>query len=587
MTNAIISQATKRNWDRLGVSESNAKLTKRANKTNSKKRILPLEYLYDLNNLSTIELILDEITAYNNKIIDIMYSIVLNYFNAHSVAHGINSDKINVQKFLSEYSDCVPIKKLLSLKLPMNEPDLLGFIYQSLHLEGEKNKQGLYYTPASVANQMNSELDFSSNQRLLDPCCGSGSFLLNAQVLHPTQLYGTDCDPIAVMLCKANLITRFKEFDFDPQVYCFDFLIESDLFDSDEITAIVNKQFDYVSTNPPWGAVLKTSVSQINAVESFTCFLKKALHMLKNNGVLNFLLPESFLNVKAHGQLRLNLLANYSLERIQLLPNLFTGVTTKAIALTIANKAGSKFVTVLEEGKTYEVDTLSYRQSANCVFSTIVSKDSEILDALYSKGQYNLSNSIWALGIVTGNNAERLSDIPLENGEAIYTGKEIRAFRLLPPKKHIIYNRSDFQQVAKDEIYRAKEKLAYKFISNKLVFAYDDKQSLFLNSANILIPVIPTISVQSMLVFLNSELFQFAYIKRFGEIKVLKGNLCELPFPKLLSDEDDELKTIAVNIIGGNDAYLKMAQCAIYEYYNISKQQIQYIREVLKNGTFD
>ncbi|MDR1840376.1 MAG: hypothetical protein LBQ86_00410 [Holophagales bacterium] len=77
MTNAIISQATKRNWDRLGVSESNAKLTKRANKTNSKKRILPLEYLYDLNNLSAIELILDEITACNNKIIDVMYSIEL------------------------------------------------------------------------------------------------------------------------------------------------------------------------------------------------------------------------------------------------------------------------------------------------------------------------------------------------------------------------------------------------------------------------------------------------------------------------------------------------------------------------------
>jgi hypothetical protein len=52
------------------------------------------------------------------------------------------------------------------------------------------------------------------------------------------------------------------------------------------------------------------------------------------------------------------------------------------------------------------VDTLSCKQSVNCVFSLITSRDKEILDVLYAKGQFNLSDSIWAIGIVTGNNAK-------------------------------------------------------------------------------------------------------------------------------------------------------------------------------------
>jgi hypothetical protein len=582
----LISQATRRNWDRLHVSGSKSKLTSRANKTHSNKTILPIEYFSDIKNLSMIEEILDEIRAWEYKLFDIMYSIILNCFDAFGITDAVGLAKTNVRNFLSQYSGHTAIRQRKRLTLPLNESDLLGLIYQSLCAEGEKNKQGLYYTPAHVAGQLNAKLDFSKGQCLLDPCCGSGSFLMNTPVLHPAQLYGVDCDPVAVMLCKANFIMRYKELDFEPQVYCFDFLTESGLFDSADTAVVRGKKFDYVSTNPPWGAVSKNSFSKLNKGDSFTHFLITSLGMLKENGNLNFLLPEAFLNVKTHSQLRTDIAKNYSVKKIQLLPNLFTGVTTKVVALTVANRKEDGCTTVIDGQKTYTVNALSSEKSINCVFSLITPKDKEILASLYAKGCFDLSKSTWALGIVTGNNAEKLSDSPLEKGEPIYTGKEIRAFRLLPPKKYIIYDRSRFQQAAKDEIYRAKEKLVYKFISNKLVFAYDDKGSLFLNSANILIPDIPTISMQSILVFLNSELFQFAYIKQFGEIKILKGNLCALPFPKLLPSEDTELKILAKNIISGNEDAAEKAQSIIYNYYGISEQQIQHIREGLKNGVF-
>ena len=68
-------------------------------------------------------------------------------------------------------------------------------------------------------------------------------------------------------------------------------------------------------------------------------------------------------------------------------------------------------------------------------------------------------------------------------------------------------------------------------VGTSTVFAYDNKQRLFLNSANILIPKLEGYTIKEVMAFLNSELFEYIYLKKFNEIKILKGNLMELPFP--------------------------------------------------------
>ena len=168
----------------------------------------------------------------------------------------------------------------------------------------------------------------------------------------------------------------------------------------------------------------------------------------------------------------------------------------------------------------------------------------------------------------------------------IYTGKEISPYVLKEPVKYIEYNRSEFQQVAKEEIYRADEKLVYKFISNKLVFAYDDNQSLFLNSANILIPKIPNMSIKSVMAFLNSELYQYLYLVLFSEIKILKGNLLELPFANISSEKNEEISFYVDEIIAGDDSYHDNLQDAIYNIFEITETQRKHIKEKL-NGTFN
>ena len=66
-----VSDATARNWEKLNT-KSDGRLTTRANKRKSKKRLLPLEYINNKNNVSFVQKTLDYI---DDNRLDIMSSI--------------------------------------------------------------------------------------------------------------------------------------------------------------------------------------------------------------------------------------------------------------------------------------------------------------------------------------------------------------------------------------------------------------------------------------------------------------------------------------------------------------------------------
>lgn len=290
--------------------------------------------------------------------------------------------------------------------------------------------------------------------------------------------------------------------------------------------------------------------------------------------------------MKCHKDIRKFIIESKHLTRICFYNDGFSGVTTKFVDITLDKNVISNNVQVIKDESTLSIPIESFFQTENMVINVLSSEDIKIIEKVKSLGKYNLGQSDWALGIVTGDNKNKLKKNYSVGYEKIYTGKEILPYRLKAPTNYIFYDRRQLQQVAKDEYYRAKEKLVYKFISNKLVFAYDDSGSLFLNSANILIPNIPNMSVKTVLAFLNSELYQYMYIVLFSEIKVLKGNLIELPFPKISGEMDKILTGLIQDIIDGDDNKTNLIQDEIYKIYNISIEQKNHIKEFLY-GTFN
>lgn len=571
-----ISDATMKNWKKLNTDFSK-RLTTRANKRKSQKRILPYEYFSNKDNVTYVHKILDIIDTQKLSIASSILSLGINLLKRAGIC-----DKAHVLAVLADYSDIPVIPELETAAIPDDEYDILGLIYQSYQQEGQKNMAGSYYTPSTIAQNMTESFCFSDNKIFLDPCCGSGSFLLAVPANDPLQIYGADNDKTAVMAAKINLLLKYSDREFIPQIYYLDYL------SSDDNIAITHKKFDYIATNPPWGALKKDIPlnGQITSGETFSLFFVKAAEQLKGNGIIRFLFPESILNVKTHKDIRRYILEETKIISINRYDSVFSGVTTNYIDIECANAPKAEYFTLCSDKKTLSVSVPSIYETDNLIFNFLSDDDISIVHTVKEKGKYTLKNSTWALGIVTGDNKNKLLSQPAVNAEKIYTGKEIRKYILKSANKYIVYNRNQLQQVAKDEIYRAPEKLVYKFISDKLVFAYDDSASLFLNSANILIPNIPNMNIKTVMAFLNSSLFQYLYNTLFGEIKILKGNLLELPFPDISSSDNDAVTLLVNDVLSGNADAENDIDKYIFSLYNLSNTQITHIRSVI-NGTTD
>jgi len=579
-----VSVTTKRNWDRLDATNKKERCSARANKRMSDKYITPKESFDDTANIPKVEKLVNDIQIAGYDIDDALFSLGINLLSKAKITDS------NLSYLKTEY-DLRIIDDLLKIKLP-NESDLLGLVYQCLQTEGEKNIKGSYYTPKKVVHSMVSDINVKSKDKVLDPCCGSSVFLLNIPNIQPEQIFGVDIDPIAVLISKINFFLKFPQTTEKPKIYEADFLelpsllnIRNDNYQND----INDNTFDYVITNPPWGGVSTNNYfvsSDIYSGEMFSLFLVKSFEQLNDNGKMRFLLPCSILNVKTHQDIRKYLLEKTDLKEVKLHPGSFSGVMTQYISLE-TNKSAmkSKTFTVSEENKRCEIDKKSLTLENYFVISAIDGKDKQIIDKVLQKKKHDLSNATWALGIVTGDNKGKLFDEQKSGFEPIFTGKEIAPFKLKKAKKYILYDRNNFQQVAKEEIYRADKKLVYKFVSKKLVFSIDNAGQLFLNSANILIPEIPNMSINSVAAFLNSELYQYLYKKMFGEIKILKSSLSALPFIEITKEQDNELSNKVENILRSKDDDYSDLQDYIYGLFEINDEQINHIKGELYGNT--
>ncbi len=558
ISKTTISEATSRNWERLH-SNSSGRLMSRANKQLSTKTILPLEYFSNKENIADIQRFVNYCKEKNYAVADVIYTVGVNLLKKAGIFEN--------EHVVSTLSSLKALKtlELSQIPLPSDEFDILGLLYQCFLEEGEKNRKGSYYTPLEVAHNMTKGLDFSKNQTFFDPCCGSGAFILALEGASPSQVFGCDNDPVAVMIAKINLLLKYKSEVFKPQI-----------IECNYLKYYFKNKFSYIISNPPWGAVVFDDKNNpIPTKESFSFFFEKAFSQLEDGGTIRFLLPESILNVKTHRSFRKFLLESTDIQSITRYPGTFAGVQTRYIDIECGrrnSRDAARHVPTFDFGSSIinDVSLQSFHLTNNLNFNLLSDSDLEKVQKILAKKKYTLKDSIWALGVITGDNKNKVKIKRGRGMEPIYTGKEIEAYTLKKPSKYIKYERADFQQVAKDEIYRADEKLVYKFISKNLVFAYDDSKSLFLNSANILIPKIPGMSIKTVLAFLNSELFKYLYKSLFGEIKILKGNLLELPFPEISPEIDKKLTELVDEILKGNKEAVNDIDDLIYSIFSIT-----------------
>ena len=563
-SNIFISKATQRNWDKL-KNDGTERLKHRANKSRSQKIVTPEGYVM----AGSLPRFVEELRDTTYPIDDLIYTLCALYIEHNRVS------EVNKSRFFEEYTQYQRLSVSVPRQILKNrQDDWIGFVYQSLTTEGRRILKGLYYTKPVIVNEMLSDIRVLSGERFLDPCCGSGIFLLKVEHAELEQLYGIDNDPLAVMIAKANLMVKYSEATIYPQIYQMDFLLHA-------ASALGDMKFDYIVTNPPWGTEkgkLHTS-EVIQSKEKASLFFTEAFKFLNKNGIQHFLLPSSLMKIKVHGDFRRFVTHETRMESLKCYRERFKGVFTDFLSLKVSRKPifGSQNYVVY--GANNEVSRKEFKPLEDdfCAIPMLNDRDEAIIGKVERLRHDDLSHSQWALGIITGNNAKVLKDRPRKGLEPIYTGKDIGKYSLKKASRYIKYNRVDFQQCAKDEFYRAKEKLVYKFVSGHLCFTYDDKQRLFLNSANILIPKVDGMSTKTVLAFLNSALFNFLYTKRFNDLKILKGNLSTLPFPKISAEQNQQLSALVDRALGGDISAEDEINALVFSLYELDQEEIRMI----------
>lgn len=563
-TTIFISEATKRNWDKLN-SSGNDRLKRRANKSRSQKIITPEGYVI----AGSLPRFVEELRDTTYPINDLIFSLCALYVEHNRV------NEANKRRFFEEYTHYQRLDVSVPRQILKNrQDDWIGFVYQSLTAEGQRILKGLYYTKPVIVNEMLSDIRILNGERFLDPCCGSGIFLLKLEHATMEQLYGIDNDPLAVMIAKANLMVKYGESAVYPQIYQMDFLLHA-------VSALGDLRFDYIVTNPPWGTEkghLHAS-DVIQSKEKASLFFTESFKFLNKNGIQHFLLPSSLMKIKVHADLRRFVTHETRMESLKCYRERFKGVFTDFISLKVSKKPvfGSQNYLVYGANNVVSRKEFVPLEDDFCAIPMLADRDEAIISKVERLRHDDLSHSQWALGIITGNNAKVLKDRPRKGLEPIFTGKDIAKYSLKAPSRYIKFDRADFQQCAKEEFYRAKEKLVYKFVSGRLCFTYDDKQRLFLNSANILIPDIDGMSTKTVLAFLNSSLFNFLYTKRFNDLKILKGNLCTLPFPKVTAEQDLQFTELVDKVLGGDTSSQEEIDKMIFGLYELDNDEIDLI----------
>jgi len=280
--------------------------------------------------------------------------------------------------------------------------DLLGSIYEQylgvvlrgtekrvrLDLKsGKRKKMGIYYTPSYIVDYIvkntireyckDKSLDEVLNIKVVDPACGSGSFLIKAfqELINIAEerlkkgekskeykqtfqglkeklslgekatilkncIYGVDLDEKAVELAQLNLLLKILEGETRENkrlpnllnnIRNGNSLISDSKFDkafnwhAQFPEVFTEGGFDIVVGNPPYGLVFDIKIKKIleETIPTFrrnndlyVAFIEKGLKLLKSKGFFSYIIPNTFLRGDYFKSLREFILDNSNIEKI-------------------------------------------------------------------------------------------------------------------------------------------------------------------------------------------------------------------------------------------------------------------------------
>ena len=280
--------------------------------------------------------------------------------------------------------------------------------------EDTKSGAGQYFTPRPIINAMVKCVRPEPNKTIVDPCCGSGGFLLlskeyiesnydltekDKNFLKYNTFRGWEIVQSTYRLCLMNLFMHNIS-DVDGK---------SPITRNDALLSDPGERFDYILTNPPFGKKSTLTITNedgeqededlvYNRQDFWTTSSNKQFNfvqhihtLLKSNGKAAVVLPDNVLFEEGSGGLiiRKKLLETTNLHTILRLPTgIFYKQGVKANVIFFDNKTVSKDV------QTKEVWIYDLRDGSHFTLKKNPIKDKDLDDFVKCYNSDNIHNRI-------------------------------------------------------------------------------------------------------------------------------------------------------------------------------------------------
>jgi type I restriction enzyme M protein len=267
----------------------------------------------------------------------------------------------------------------------------LGHLYESMlkEMRDAAGDSGEFYTPRAVVRFMVTVLNPQLGEKILDPACGTGGFLVEAftylanqcktvqdrRLLQEATIFGGEAKPLPYMLCQMNLLLHGVE---SPVVNRGNSLEQklSEIKDSDRVEVIL--------TNPPFGGEEERGIQgnfpdDKQTAETALLFLQLIMRKLKitpTPGRAAVVVPNGTLfGDGVCGRIKQEMLTKFNLHTIVRLPNgVFSPYTSIPTNILFFDRSGPTgdiwyYEHVLPEGKKNYTKSspLAFEEFADCI----------------------------------------------------------------------------------------------------------------------------------------------------------------------------------------------------------------------------
>ncbi|PKQ47004.1 Eco57I restriction-modification methylase domain-containing protein [Confluentibacter flavum] len=328
--------------------------------------------------------------------------------------------------------------------------------------------------------------------------------------------------------------------------------------------------FDVVIGNPPYVNIVniedvelrkhyQTSFSTFkNKCDLYSLFIERSFILSKQNGLLGFIFPNSWLGTSSFSRFREKISKDVSpLQLVELPPGVFTDAIVTTVIMTYRNmKPNIDHNVILFQLKNQMFFQMEHKISLKTVCSTDNYSYSLEPQINLKSGQFKLGDIVnFSLGIKTSDDKRFIFNYKKDdNSFPMLRGKDIGRYSKSFNGEYLWYMPELIKEKAGGRPrvleHYLKPKILIQDIAKTINCTYDDELYLVNDTINVIHEVKSPFTIHAVIALLNSKLCGQWFSRQFPEGLHIKINqLQEIPLPEVSENNISELTTKCIDIL--------------------------------------